>query len=85
MTHIPAPVNRENALCPSCNIEFGYVVNEDNNTVACPGCGTEQELPVIMTGKMEYRCLDCGTDFTAPDSNPCCPGCGEAWKDPRTG
>ena len=26
MTHHPMPTNDENALCPNCDTEFGYVV-----------------------------------------------------------
>ena len=78
MTHIPAPADIGNATCPTCNTKFGYVVQDDK--VTCPACNTAQELPVIMTGNMEYRCLKCKTDFTTSDSAPRCPMCRATWK-----
>ena len=80
MTHHPMSADSDNALCPNCDTKFGYVVKD--NKVICPMCLTEQELPVIMTGDMEYHCFDCGMDFTAPDSNPRCLVCHAVWKEP---
>ena len=80
MTHIPTSPDSDNAICPNCKTKFGYVVKDGK--VTCHQCNTEQVLPVIMTGDMEYRCLDCKTDFTAPDGNPRCPSCNKLWKKP---
>ncbi len=73
MTHMPTTTS-VNAWCPNCGLEF--LLAEKDNQVACPGCGTIQIPPIIMTGKDEFVCLGCQVTFSnTPPSIPRCHEC----------
>ncbi len=77
MEHHPMPKDI-NALCPNCNTKFGYVV--ENGRIVCPICRTEQQLPVIKIGDMDFYCLDCEASFASTDREPKCPWCHKVWQ-----
>lgn len=74
MVHHPT-ISSVNAKCPECSLVFGHV--EKNGKIQCPACHTTQDLPVILTHKDDYFCVNCHASFS-PNALPgsACHQCG---------